>query len=77
VHIGAKSSTALSVGPPAGTVANEFTLVVTPLPGSGPVYGGRLITVGGSCVSVLPVPSSPIWIPLPRVSESVAGILGG
>jgi hypothetical protein len=51
-------------------------LVVTPLPGSGPVYGGRVISAGGSVLSIMPVPSSLTWIPLPGVSESVAAILG-
>jgi hypothetical protein len=77
VHIGAKSSAVFPVGPPAGTGANDFTVVVTPLPGSGPVYGGRAINVGGSWLSILPVQSSPVWIPVPGVSESVAGVVGG
>ncbi|MGH3301730.1 MAG: DUF5719 family protein [Streptosporangiaceae bacterium] len=77
VHIRAKSSAVVSVEPPAAAGAGQFTVVVTPLPGSGPVYGGRLINVGGTWQSILPVPSSLTWIPVPGVSESLATVLGG
>jgi hypothetical protein len=75
--ISAKSSVVISVEPPARSGASQFAVVVTPLPGSGPVYGGRVITAGGSLQSILAVPSSLTWIPLPRVSESLATIFGG
>jgi hypothetical protein len=77
VSITARSSVVVGVGPPAGTSASQFTVVVTPLPGSGPVYGGRVITVGGTVQSILAVPSSLTWIPVPGVSESLATILDG
>jgi hypothetical protein len=77
VQISAKSSVVVPVAPPAGSNAGVFTVVVTPLAGSGPVYGGRVISVGGSVQSILPVPSSLTWIPVPGVSESLATILGG
>jgi hypothetical protein len=77
VHIRAKSSAAVSVAPPASAGATQFTVVVTPLPGSGPVYGGSAISVGGSWQSILPVPSSLTWIPVPGVSESLSAVLGG
>jgi hypothetical protein len=77
VRISPKSSTALSVTPPADAGSGQFTVVVTPLPGSGPVYGGRLIDAGGTWQSIMPVPSSLTWIPVPGVSESLAAILGG
>ncbi len=77
VHIGAKSSVVVPVAPPAGVRASVFTVVVTPLAGSGPVYGGRVISAGGSVQSVLPVPSSLTWIPVPGVSQSLAAILDG
>src|SRR5262249_38197992 len=44
VQIAAKSSVVVPVGPPATSKASQFTIVVTPLPGSGPVYGARIIT---------------------------------
>ena len=77
VDIGPRSSTVVSVAPPASSGASQFTVVVTPLRGSGPVYGGQVITVAGSAQSVLPVPSSYTWIPVPGVSESLATILNG
>jgi hypothetical protein len=77
VRITAKSSTVVSVGPPTGSSASQFTIVVTPLPGSGPVYGGGVVTVGGTVQSILAVPSSLTWIQLPRVSESIGAIFGG
>lgn len=76
VHIAAKSSVVVPVAPPAGSRVSQFMLVVTPLAGSGPVYGGNVIAAGGSVRSILPVPSSLTWIPLPGVTESVAAILG-
>lgn len=77
VDIGPRSSTVVSVAPPASSGASQFTVVVTPLPGSGPVYGGQVITAAGAAQSVLPVPSSYTWIPVPGVSESLAAILNG
>jgi hypothetical protein len=76
VQINAGSSVVLPVAPPAGTKTSEFALVVTPLSGSGPVYAGRVISSGGSVQSVLPVPSSLTWIPLPGVEDSLTAILG-
>src|SRR5215469_1733821 len=76
VQIAAKSSQVVQVKPP-GVKAGSFMLVVTPLAGSGPVYAGRIIGAGGSVLSIMPVPSSLTWIPLPGVNESVAAILGG
>jgi len=76
VQIAAKSSQVVQVKPP-GVKAGSFLLAVTPLAGSGPVYAGRIIGAGGSVLSIMPVPSSLTWIPLPGVNESVAAILGG
>jgi hypothetical protein len=76
VQVPAKSSVVVQVGPPAGSTATQFMLVMTPLAGSGPVYAGDNITAAGSLQSIIPVVSSLTWIPLPGVSESVAAILG-
>ena len=76
VKIAAKSSVVVPVTPPALSKASQFTLVVTPLAGSGPVYGGNVVAAQGSLLSIMPVPSSLTWIPLPGVTESVAAILG-
>jgi hypothetical protein len=54
--------------------ASQFAIVVTPLAGSGPVYAGRVISVGGVVQSILPVPSSPTWLQLPAVQESLTAI---
>jgi hypothetical protein len=75
VDVTARTSIGVSVTPPADAGAGPFTVVVTPLRGSGPVYGGCLIDVGGTWQSILPVPSSLTWIPVPGVSESLAAIL--
>ena len=76
VHIAAKSSVVVPVTPPDGSKVSQFTLVVTPLKGSGPVYGGDVISARGSLQAIEPVPSSLTWIPLPGVTESLAAILG-
>jgi Family of unknown function (DUF5719) len=77
VHVSGKSSTVVSVGPPAGSGASQFTVIVTPLAGSGPVYGAQAISAGGSWQSILPVPSSLTWIAVPGVTESLSAILDG
>jgi len=73
VQIRAGSSMVVPVAPPAGK-AQDFSVIVTPLTG-GPVYAGRDISSGGVLRSVLAVPSSPTWIPLPGVTESLSAIL--
>lgn len=75
VTIKARSSVLVPVTSPSGTKATAFTLLVTPLSGSGPVYAGRIITAGGSVQSIMPVPSALTWVPLPATRESLAAIL--
>ena len=77
VQINAQSSVVVPVRAPAGSRAAQFTVVVTPLAGSGPVYGARIVATQGSIQSIVPVPSSLTWIPLPGVSQSVAAIVDG
>ena len=74
VQIEAGSSVVIAAGPPKGSKAAAFALVVTPMSGSGPVYAGRIITTGRTVQSVLPVPSSLTWIPLPAVQNSLSAI---
>jgi hypothetical protein len=53
---------------------SAFAVVVTPLPGSGPVYAGRVVMSsgrGGSLQSILPVPSALIVAPLPAVQGAI------
>jgi hypothetical protein len=49
-------------------------VIVTPLPGSGPVYAARVITTsgpGGAVESILPVPSALTIVPLPPVQGAL------
>jgi hypothetical protein len=51
-----------------------FAITVTPLPGSGPVYAGRVITTsgrGGVVESITPVPSALTVVPLPPVQGTL------
>ena len=53
---------------------SAFAVIVTPLPGSGPVYAGRVVTTsgkGGSVESILPVPSALTVVPLPPVQGTL------
>jgi hypothetical protein len=60
---------------PAGSRrGSAFAVVVTPLPGSGPVYAGRVITTsgrGGGVESILPVSSALTVVPLPPVQGAL------
>jgi len=60
---------------PAGSRrGSAFAVVVTPLPGSGPVYAGRVITTngrGGVVESILPVPSALTVVRLPPVQGAL------
>jgi len=78
VKIGARSATKVKIGlaRQARRKVKLVAILVTPLPGSGPVYAARLATVGGSLQTVLPVVSSPTVINLPVVRQSLAGMLG-
>jgi hypothetical protein len=76
VQVKAGSSVLVPVSPPPGSKVTAFTIVVTPLSGSGPVYAGRIISSGGKVQSVLPVPSSLTRVPLPPVQESLPAVLG-
>jgi hypothetical protein len=78
VHISAKSSTELRIALPKGSASRRTSLVaivVTPQPGSGPVYAGRVALVSGSVRTIMPVESAPPVIKLPAVRESLLTIL--
>jgi hypothetical protein len=74
VSIPARRSVTVTVAAVRGSHESAgFGLVVTPLPGSGPVYAGRVLAQpGGSVLGILPVASALTWIPLPRVRASLA-----
>jgi hypothetical protein len=54
---------------------SPFAVVVTPLAGSGPVYAGRTVTLGGEVREILPMTSALTWVPLPPVSSSLTAAL--
>ena len=78
VDIAARSATKVKIGLPknAGRGVKLVAILVTPLPGSGPVYAARLANVGGTLQTALPFVSSPTVIDLPEVRQSLASVLG-
>ena len=60
---------------PAGTRrGSAFAVIVTPLPGSGPLYAGRVVMSGGkggALQSILPVSSALNVVHLPNVREGL------
>jgi hypothetical protein len=76
VHIAAKSATTIRLKlPKKGANARLIAVVVTPLPGSGPVYAARVAIAGGAVVTVLPIGSSPTTVDLARVRQSLVQVL--
>jgi len=73
--IPARRSVVQQLPAPAGSRHGAaFAIAVTPLPGSGPVYAGRVITTsgrGGAVESILPVPSALTVVPLPPVQSTL------
>ena len=77
VKIGARSATEVKLKLPKHSPKTSLiAVVVTPLPGSGPVYAARVALSGGSVVTVLPIGSSPTVVNLPSVRESLLRVLG-
>jgi Family of unknown function (DUF5719) len=73
VHVKARSSVVLPIKPPSGG-KSQFAVIVTPLPGSGPVYAARLISTSGTLRSILPVPTSPTSVQMAPVLNSLSNI---
>lgn len=71
VTVPAQHSVLEQLAAPAGTHhGSTFAVVIAPLPGSGPVYAGRVIAStgkGGALQSILPVSSALTVVPLPDV----------
>jgi hypothetical protein len=64
-------SVTVTVPRPAG-VHQDFAVVLTPLPGSGPVYAGRVLTRSdGTVLGILPVTSALTVVPLPPIRDAV------
>jgi hypothetical protein len=77
VHIAAKSATKVRLSLPKHAAKDTLmAIVVTPQPGSGPVYAARLAVSGASVLTVLPVISSPTSIDLANVRQSLVSVLG-
>lgn len=66
----------VKISPPKGA-HGPYAVVVTPLPGSGPLYGARIVTSGGlsgAPRALLPIPSAFSRVQLPPASESYDAI---
>ncbi len=61
--------------PTQGRHPSPFAVVLTPVPGSGPVYAGRVVSANGVVRSILPVASALTWVQLPAVDNSVTTAL--
>lgn len=60
--------------PPGTRRGSAFAVVVTPLPGSGPLYAARVVMSsgrGGGLQSILPVSSALTVVPLPNVQDEL------
>jgi hypothetical protein len=71
VSVPAKRTVTVIVHRPSG--ANQgFAILLTPEPGSGPVYAGRVLTGrNGTVLDILPVASALTTVPLPGVHATV------
>ena len=76
VHIPAKSAIDMRVRMPKGSKTQLVAIVVTPLPGSGPVYAARAAVIRGSVQTVQSVVPSPARVELSPVRESLLAVLG-
>ncbi|MGH3257393.1 MAG: DUF5719 family protein [Streptosporangiaceae bacterium] len=76
VSVQARHTLVVSAAPPKGNQSGStFTVVITPLPGSGPLYAARVETQGQSTVvSIMPAISALTTINLPPVRNSYSAI---
>lgn len=63
------------VGDPAGPAAKGFGVLITPRPGSGPVYAARLLRGKGGALTVLPVVPARTTVLLPPVGNSLTTVV--
>jgi hypothetical protein len=75
VTIPAKQTVVVPVRTPRGLRRDRLAAVVRPLPGSGPVYGGFVVTSGGVVRSLMTLVSAPSWVQLPAVRGTLAAVL--
>jgi len=67
-----RSATVKITAPPGSHWGSGFAVVLTPLPGSGPVYAGCVLaTKSGTVLGIMPVASALTWVPLPSVRDSL------
>jgi len=73
VSVRAHRSAAVEITAPRGSHGGAgFAVVLTPLPGSGPVYAGRVLaSKGGTVLGIMPVASALTRVPLPLVRDSL------
>lgn len=76
VHVAGKSAALLRLTAPRRSKATLVAVVVTPLPGSGPVYAGRIAVIRGTVQTIQSVVSSPARVQLGPVHESLLSVLG-
>ncbi len=76
INVAAKHTAVVRIRPPAGFPRRApFAVVITPLAGSGPVYAGRVLTVGGTVESIFPVLTALTSVPLIPVRYSLDAAL--
>jgi Family of unknown function (DUF5719) len=79
LRVPAQHSLVAKLGRASASHAAAFTVIVTPLAGSGPLYAGRVIAAsgkGGALQSILPVPSALTTVPLPGVRNALISPAG-
>jgi hypothetical protein len=78
VQVASLHTVAITVAPPPGS-HGPFAIVVTPRPGSGPLYAARVVTssggLSGPLLSILPVQSALTQITLAPTKDSYSAIL--
>jgi hypothetical protein len=77
VTVPAGHTVVTAVSPPPGGGAGPFSVVVTPLRGSGPAYIARVIRAGGVIRSIMPRTSALTWVPLPPAQDSLGALGSG
>ena len=80
VTVAAGHTLALAVPRPSAASRQPFAIVITPEPGSGPLYAVRVVTSGtgglsGAVSSLLPVASAMTSITLPPAQDSYSAVL--
>jgi hypothetical protein len=80
VTVAAAHTLAVAVGRPSPDDRQPFAIVITPQPGSGPVYAARVVTSGTGGLSaplssLLPVSSAMTTITLPPAQNSYTAVL--